>query len=90
MALTVVCQLGMAAALLFIGVCLGMRSRPRVESSMHRAMRFTSIGLAVLLFILYVGESAGFGPSLGTAAEWVILRLQHIWQTGTSLLWSVF
>jgi hypothetical protein len=90
MALTLVCQLGVAAALLFIGVCLGMQSRRGVESPMHRAVRFTSIGLAALLFILYVGESAGFGPSLDTAFQWVVLRVQHFWQTGTSLLWSVF
>ena len=86
MGLTVVCQLGVAAALLVIGVCLGIQSRPRVESPMHWVVRFTSIAMAVLLFFMYVAESAGFGPSLDTAFEWVVLRAQRLWETGASLL----
>ena len=89
MSLTLVYQLGVAAALLVIGVCLGIKPRPRVESRMHWVVRFTSIGLAALLFFMYVAESAGFGPSLDTAFQWVLLRAQRLWDTGTSLLWSV-
>jgi hypothetical protein len=86
MALTLVCQLGVAAALLVIGVCLGIQSRPRVESPMHWVVRFASIALAALLFFMYVAESVGFGPSLDTAFQWVVLRTQRLWETGTALL----
>ena len=88
MALTLVCQLGVAAALLVLGVCLGIKPRPQVESPLHWLVRFVSIGLAAVLFLLYVGESVGVGPSLETAFHWVATRAERIWETGTSLLES--
>ena len=89
MSLTLVCQLGVAAALLVVGVCLGIPSRPRVERPLQWTVRFASIGLAALLFFMYVGESVGMGPSFDTASQWVVLRAQRLWETGTSLFWSV-
>ena len=85
MSLAIVSQLGVAAALLVIGVCLGIQSRPRVESPIHLTVRFASIGLAALLFFMYVAESTGFGPSLDTACQWVVVRAQRLWETGSSL-----
>ena len=88
MALTLVCQLGVAAALLVIGVCLGIRPRLRVESPLHWVVRFASIALAAILFFMYVAESVGFGPSLDTAFQWVVIRAERLWETGVSLLES--
>ena len=89
MALTFVFQLGVAAALLVIGVSLGIQSRPRLESPTHLTARFAAIGLAAILFFLYVGESMG-GPSLETVFQWVGFRAQRLWETGSSLPWPGF
>lgn len=90
MALSFVCQLGVAAALLVFGVSMGLQSRSRVESPTHLTARFVAIALAAILFLMYVGESTGFGPSLETVFQWVGLRAQRLWETGTSLPWFGF
>jgi hypothetical protein len=88
MALNLLCQLGVAAALLVLGVCLGLRQRPRVESPLHVFVRVLCIGLAVIIFLLFVGESTGLGPSLATAFDWVATRAGRLWDAGASLLES--
>ena len=88
MALTLVYQLGVAAALLVVGVCLGIQSRPRVESPAHLTLRFVAVALAGVLFCMYVAESMGFGPPVATVVEWIGFRAQRIWETGDSLLRS--
>jgi hypothetical protein len=90
MALSFVCQLGVAAALLVFGVSMGLQSRSRVESPTHLTARLVAIVLAAVLFFLYVGESMGFGPSLETVFQGIGLRAERLWETGSSLFWSAF
>jgi hypothetical protein len=77
-----------AAALLVVGVCLGLQSRPHVESPAHLTFRFAATALAVVLFFMYVAESMGFGPPVATVLEWIGLRAQRLWESGDSLLRS--
>jgi len=71
---------------LFVGVCLGLQARPRLESRMVLATRLLAVSAAALLFFLFVAESIGLGPSVDGTFRWIAFRAQRLIDTWGSLL----
>ena len=86
MSLQLVLQLGIAGLLLFVGVGLGIKARPRLESPMVLATRLLAVAAAAFLFLLFVAESVGLGPSVNGAFHWIVFRAQRLMETWISLL----
>jgi len=86
MSLQLVLQLGIAGLLLFVGVCLGVKAQPRLESPIVLATRLLAVAAAALLFFLSVAESVGLGPSVDSTCRWVAFRAQRLMETWISLL----
>ena len=86
MSLRLVLQLGLAGLLLFVGVCLGIKARPRLESRIVLATRLLAVAAAALLFMLFVAESVGLDAAVDGAFRWIALRAQRLVETWISLL----
>ena len=78
MSLCLLCQLGIAGLLLFVGVSLGLSARPRLENPFSRFTRIFAIALSACLFVLYVTETVGSGLTLETACDWIALRAHRL------------
>lgn len=86
MSAQLVVQLGLAGVLLFIGVCLGVRARTRLESPLVCATRIAAVALAAFLFLAYVAENVGCGFLLHRGFQWLALRARWLLETCGSLL----
>ena len=86
MSLQLVLQLGIAGLLLFVGVCLGVKARPRLESPTVLTTRIVAVALAALLFLLFVAQSVGLGPSVDATFHWIAFRAQRLMDTWMSFL----
>jgi len=86
MSLQLVLQLGLAGLLLFVGVCLGLQARPRLESRLVLVARLLAVSAAALLFFLFIAESVGLGPSVDSAFRWIAFRAQGLVDAWGSLL----
>ena len=78
-------ELGLAGILLFIGVSLGVKARPRLESPLALATRFSAVGLAAAFFLLYVAPAVGLSLSLKTVLDWIAARAERLVQTCLAL-----
>jgi hypothetical protein len=78
-------QLGLAGALLFVGVCLGVRAQPRLESPVAFAMRIAAVALSAFLFAAYVAESVGCGFLLERGFRWIAVRAHWLVEMCVSL-----
>ncbi len=86
MSLQLFLQLAIAGLLLFVGVCLGLKARPRLESPAVLTTRLLSIGLAALLFLLFVAQGVGLGPTVDAAYRWLAFRAERLIDSWASLL----
>ena len=86
MSLQLLLQLAIAGLLLFVGVCLGAKARPRLESPVILATRLAAITLAALLFLLFIAESVGLGPTVDAAYRWAAFRAERLVDSWGSLL----
>jgi hypothetical protein len=78
-------QLGLAGILLFLGVSLSLKPRPRLESPIALVTRLAAIFAAAALFLLYIAESLGIVLSLDRAFHWFAIRARRLVQTWISL-----
>ena len=86
MSLQLVLQLGIAGLLLFVGVCLGIKAQPRLESPIALGTRLLAIAAAAVLFFLAVAESVGLGPSVNSTFRSIAFQAERLMETWISLL----
>ena len=79
---------GLAGLLFFVAVSLGNKAEPKWESPIVAIARTTAVTLAGIMFLLYVAEASGLGPSPDAVFRWLANRAQQFVDARVSALWS--